>query len=346
MPYRHLLRLPTELLLMITEQLSPSDLAAFVLTSRKPRILGLPLLKSTPLYNILKDFMSATDDDNHQAILLLLSLIRQKAKVHDWLGYKALTLVCNSTCRKAVRALRSDGHPHDIYDGVGARLGLPREGEPSPVLSAMMNHDTAALETLLEMGFKWNDLIRYSCGAQRRYSPDYSPEYRLHHAVLAHFPAAVKLLISLASAGNEDIVRLLLQHGADPKFADSMGYTPLLIATVGLNLEVMKVLLEHGVMVNHRDNKGWSALSHATRFNDDRFARLLVEYGAKVNQVDALHRTPLFHAIERGCTSVIKLLLQVGADPLLLDSKGKCARDYAEASSYRSTLCKWFGLDP
>ncbi|KAL4796635.1 ankyrin repeat-containing domain protein [Aspergillus venezuelensis] len=324
--------------LTITEQLSPSDLAAFVLTSRKPRILGLPLLKSTPLHNILTDFMSAADKDNHQTILLLLPLIRQRARVHDWLGYEALTTVCNITCRKAIRALRSDGHPHDIYDGIVARLGLPREGEPSPVLSAMMNHSTAALETLLGMGFKWNDLIRYSCGAQRRYSPDCSPEYRLHHAVLAHFPAAV-------NDGNEDIVRLLLEHGANPESADDMGYTPLLIATVGLNLEAMKVLLEHGVMANHRDNKGWSAISHATRFDDDWFARLLVEYGAKVNQLDTLRRTPLIHAIERGCMSVIKLLLQAGADSLLLYSEGKCARDYVEANSYRPTLCKWFGLE-
>ncbi|KAI8980143.1 ankyrin repeat-containing domain protein, partial [Trametes punicea] len=62
------------------------------------------------------------------------------------------------------------------------------------------------------------------------------------------------------SAGSEDIVRYLIDQGADVNRGDSAGWTPLHIASSGGFEDVVKELLGAGADVNSRNDKGLTPL--------------------------------------------------------------------------------------
>jgi len=61
------------------------------------------------------------------------------------------------------------------------------------------------------------------------------------------------LLYLAAQRGDEDMVNLLLAHGADLELPGRYGYTPLLIATQAGHVEVVRLLLEKGANLRHQE---------------------------------------------------------------------------------------------
>jgi hypothetical protein len=87
-----------------------------------------------------------------------------------------------------------------------------------------------------------------------------------------------------------NIVRLLLEHGADVDVRQNEGLTPLHMASMKGALEVARVLLEHGADVQAEDNRGRTPLqvvSSWQNLNRDEMTRLLVERGAELEQGDS-----------------------------------------------------------
>jgi ankyrin repeat protein len=97
--------------------------------------------------------------------------------------------------------------------------------------------------------------------------------------------------------GRPDIVRCLLDHGADPNFHDGH-QTPLHYATTVGHLEVVRMLLEHNADVHSQDMDSLTPMSNAIRYchsNVDHLeiVRLLLEHGANPNTRDNQRRTSL-----------------------------------------------------
>ena len=94
--------------------------------------------------------------------------------------------------------------------------------------------------------------------------------------------------------GRTDIVRLLLEHGANPNSrSDSLIHceysTALYEASCGKELEIMRLLIQYGADVNARGFNGDTALYHlCCSINQHRHdkARLLLENGADTNTQD------------------------------------------------------------
>lgn len=63
-------------------------------------------------------------------------------------------------------------------------------------------------------------------------------------------------------------------------------------------------------------------------------AQVLLHSDADPNIQDVFGITPLIHAAARGRLETVQLLLQHGARPLLVDSEGKTALDYAESAQF------------
>lgn len=102
--------------------------------------------------------------------------------------------------------------------------------------------------------------------------------------LLAHGASldADALLLRAARQGtpDRDVVRYLVEHGADTEARDPAGDTALLIAVRNGNLRLARHLVDNGADVNVRDADGQSALHLAVQRQEPEVASLLRRYGA------------------------------------------------------------------
>ncbi|GMV82487.1 MAG: hypothetical protein AMXMBFR7_36710 [Planctomycetota bacterium] len=84
-----------------------------------------------------------------------------------------------------------------------------------------------------------------------------------------------------AEFGHTKIVKLLLEHGADPNATESDGYRayPLYAAAKGRNLEMARALLDRGADPNAWLEAGGNAMSLALEHGHQEMADLLASYG-------------------------------------------------------------------
>jgi len=106
------------------------------------------------------------------------------------------------------------------------------------------------------------------------------------------------------------LMRVLLQHGADPKLGNTDGLNSLMVAagltwtekihgTEAEALETVKVLADLGLDVNAATKAGDTALHGAAYRGADSIVRYLIEKGAKVNAANTAGFTPLDIAMNK-----------------------------------------------
>lgn len=89
-------------------------------------------------------------------------------------------------------------------------------------------------------------------------------------------------LTTAASTLNLEIVRMLLQRGANVNVSDEVGRTPLLAAILNIGeRDLIRLLLEAGSEANLADSRGLTPLWATVLYNGNPYImRLLLEYGA------------------------------------------------------------------
>ena len=102
--------------------------------------------------------------------------------------------------------------------------------------------------------------------------------------------------------GNDDVVRLLLDHGADPGAVGTgwMTGTALHSAVSARHPNVVAALLDRGADPNARQAGGWTPLHGAAHNGDLETTELLLAHGADPAAADDEGRTVEDHANERG----------------------------------------------
>ena len=93
-------------------------------------------------------------------------------------------------------------------------------------------------------------------------------------------------LILAAGRGHIEIVKLLLENGADVNSRTKDGDTALIVASKAGHTNVVKLLLERGADVNAKNRNGRMALMGATNQGHLNVVKLLLERGADVNAKD------------------------------------------------------------
>jgi ankyrin repeat protein len=94
-----------------------------------------------------------------------------------------------------------------------------------------------------------------------------------------------------------EVVRELLNHGANVNTADKDCVTPLSVASQNGHVEVVRELLNHGANVNTADNDGVTPLLVESQNGHVEVMRELVNHGANVNTAVWLRSVILFSII-------------------------------------------------
>jgi ankyrin repeat protein len=121
-------------------------------------------------------------------------------------------------------------------------------------------------------------------------------------------------LCMAAGYGHMDIVKMLVRNGADlnaPWYANNyIGYA------VDTGMDMVKYLLDSGADPNNANWQGVTYLHRAAWLGNIPFARILLEYGATLDAIDTEYETtPLGWAAKFGQTEMVRFLLEKGANP-------------------------------
>ncbi len=118
------------------------------------------------------------------------------------------------------------------------------------------------------------------------------------------------------------IVRLLLDYGANPNTRMNNGQTPLFVAAYFGNVKSMKMLIEHGADVNVKDHLGNTPLHKASEGDSPQAVELLLKEGADIHATDKEGNTPLHIAGYMGSEDVVWVLVRNNARIDMVNKEG------------------------
>ena len=115
-------------------------------------------------------------------------------------------------------------------------------------------------------------------------------------------------LLRAVDAGNEAMVKLLLDYNADIKIRDDLSRGLLHSAAIDGYEGIVQLLLQEGLEINAQDQNGKTPLHDASRNGNYKTAMLLRDSGANLSIKDKHGRTPWTIAWQYGKLNVMRIL--------------------------------------
>ena len=140
--------------------------------------------------------------------------------------------------------------------------------------------------------------------------------------------------------GKPEVVKLLLDNGADPKLPNAHGRTALHIAAYNTDIIMAKLLINAGADANAQITSGWhgvgmphtymrhkgdTPLHWAAYGGSETIVKLLLECGANPHGMPGWNTTPLHCSLSSSnerSMAVVRALLDHGTDPNQRDNDG------------------------
>ena len=175
-----------------------------------------------------------------------------------------------------------------LYAAIDLRTVGPLINRPTPKPTSTVDN-AEIVEALLAHGANANAQLRLPL----------LPRY--HNAGDKQLAEGATPLMRAAKALDLPMMKLLLEHGANPNLSTKNFMTPLIFATSGGGrgrvedadvIAALKLCLDHGADINAFDNTGATALLAAVQ-RGDSIVKFLVEHGADLDLRDKQGRTPL-----------------------------------------------------
>ena len=116
-------------------------------------------------------------------------------------------------------------------------------------------------------------------------------------------------LYDAARMGTYDMLKSLVNYGADPNVATKAGLTPLHQAAARGNLDMVKDLVQAGAEVNAVAENGRTPVFYAAARGKASTVNFLLEKKAEINLADKNGLTPLHCAAASGNVALVKFLV-------------------------------------
>lgn len=115
--------------------------------------------------------------------------------------------------------------------------------------------------------------------------------------------------------GHTEIVKLLLEHGADAKSTARNSWSCLFVAAKKGFTEIVRMLIDHGANVLAKNRNDMTALNIAAYGGFIEIAQILLDKDARnIDEGDNMGARPLHAAVQKGNLEMLKLLVEYGAD--------------------------------
>ena len=207
-------------------------------------------------------------------------------------------------------------------------LELRNNDEETALICAIVAGKAEAVEVLLDAGaalyswgdplmlavhYGWTDVARVLISAKA---------YIDHELIDEPLSPA---LSHAASVGNTEMVRVLLDNGADTEISDWAGRKVLGYALENRQIEVLKLLIAAGADVNAREASRNTLLMLSVKRGDIVAAELLIHARACLDERNDDAKTAIMLASERGNIGLVNLLIAAKAELEISDVNGYTA---------------------
>lgn len=143
------------------------------------------------------------------------------------------------------------------------------------------------------------------------------------------------LYYALSRNPNIDVIKKIIEYGADVNEPSQNGILPINVVTSKANELQLQIMMMKTLGLNMKDAKVEETLEKNVFLEMDRMfqlAQTLIEAGADINKLSPLG-TPLMNAVTNAWNiNIIELLVKSGADLNKTDQNGRTALFYAYSS--------------
>lgn len=249
---------------------------------------------------------------NYQDITKLREIIDLGADVNfiDRLGETPLMNASKHNCFDCMKLL--------LDSGAIQTINQLSKWNYTALINAVRNNCYKCVELLLQSGADPNVFVR----------GEFSP------------------LIYAATMGSFDIVKLLVNAGANINYSNRRGDTALMMASYSckkFSEQIIDYLVTSGANVNSRNNDGETALIFACLQSCLRNVEALIKHGANPNLLDHDRRSPLVVTLQKSdqnddSDKIAQILIEAGADLSVVDSNGNTTLILASDNGYQGAV--------
>ncbi|WP_294966769.1 ankyrin repeat domain-containing protein [Sulfurimonas sp.] len=135
-------------------------------------------------------------------------------------------------------------------------------------------------------------------------------------------------------------VKKYIKDGADVNETNESGEPVLALALKNkCDMDLLKLLVENGADLYDFDDEGVSIFDSSVTYNNIEMVKYMIEQGIDVNFTQRRSGfTPLMAAASYGRADIAKLLIDNGANQEAVDAKGFSAIDFARKMNKKSVL--------